>query len=203
MIRAFSDTDMDRVLDVWLASSIEAHGFVEPGFWAARLDDMRNIYIPASETYVYESNGQVTGFFSLHEDTLAAIFVAPDCQGEGIGRRMMEKAKTLRARLSLEVYKENRRSVAFYRSCGFDEVEEKEDPHTGHRALVMVFGAVHAVNCHPRNLSARWASSAPVPTPSQRILTPARRRSAPRAAPTTDWVRRSPGAPWRRRSRSW
>jgi len=143
MIRAFSDTDMDRVLDVWLASSIEAHGFVEAGFLAARAHAIRHIFIPASETYVYESNGQVTGFFSLHEDTLAAIFVAPDCQGEGIGRRMMEKAKTLRARLSLEVYKENRRSVAFYRSCGFDEVEEKEDPHTGHRALVMVFGAVH------------------------------------------------------------
>lgn len=112
MIRAFSDRDMDSVLDVWLESSVKAHDFVGREFWKSKLGDMRDLYIPASETYVYETEGTIKGFFSLHEATLAAIFVAPGCQGEGIGKQMIEKAKTLRSRITLEVYKENQNSVA-------------------------------------------------------------------------------------------
>lgn len=139
MIRKFSERDMDSVLDVWLESSVQAHDFMGRGFWESKLEDMRNLYIPASETYVYESAGTIKGFFSLHEDMLAAIFVAPGYQGEGIGKQMIEKAKTLRTRITLEVYKENQNSVAFYRRCGFNEIVEKDDPHTGHRALIMEF----------------------------------------------------------------
>lgn len=139
MIRRLSERDMDSVLDVWLESSVKAHDFVGRAFWESKLGDMRDLYIPASETYVYETEGTIKGFFSLHEDTLAAIFVAPGCQGEGIGKQMIEKAKTLRSRMTLEVYKENQNSVAFYRRCGFNEIVEKDDPHTGHRALVMEY----------------------------------------------------------------
>lgn len=141
MIRAFSSTDMEEVLNIWLSASVRAHDFVEPDFWAARLDDMRNIYLPSSETYVYEADGKIKGFFSLHEQTLAAIFVAPEYQGEGIGQQLMAKAKALRPRLTLEVYEANRKSVEFYRLCGFAKVAAKMDPHTGHRALVMEYGA--------------------------------------------------------------
>lgn len=33
MIRAFSDRDMDSILDVWLESSVKAHDFVGREFW--------------------------------------------------------------------------------------------------------------------------------------------------------------------------
>ncbi len=139
MIREFIASDMERVLSIWLESSVTAHDFVGRAFWESRLEDMRSIYIPASETYVYESDSQVKGFFSLHDDTLAAIFVAPGCQGEGIGQKMMTKVKSLRERITLNVYKENQRTVAFYKQCGFREISEKEDSHTGHLELVMAF----------------------------------------------------------------
>ncbi|PAU78860.1 N-acetyltransferase [Halomonas salipaludis] len=139
MIRDFIASDMDSVLSIWLESSAKAHDFVDRAFWESKLDDMRNIYIPASETYVYESGSEVKGFFSLYEDTLAAIFVAPDCQGQGIGQILMAKAKSLRERITLDVYKENQKTVDFYERCGFRVVSEKKDPHTGHAELVMEF----------------------------------------------------------------
>lgn len=141
MIREFITSDMDGVLRIWLESSVKAHDFVDRAFWESKLDDMRNIYIPASETYVYESDSEVKGFFSLHDDTLAAIFVAPGCQGEGIGQKLMTKVKSLRERIILNVYRENQKAVAFYKRCGFREVSEKKDSHTGHVELVMALNS--------------------------------------------------------------
>ncbi|MCG6657988.1 GNAT family N-acetyltransferase [Halomonas campisalis] len=137
MIREFVASDMDSVLRIWLESSVKAHDFVDRAFWESKLDDMRNIYIPASETYVYESGREVKGFFSLHGDTLAAMFVAPGCQGEGIGQQLMTKVKSLRKRITLGVYKENEQAVEFYKRCGFQEVSERRDSHIGYAELVM------------------------------------------------------------------
>ena len=139
MIREFVALDMDRVLSIWLESSVQAHGFIDPAFWESKLDDMRHIYIPASETYVYESDREVKGFFSVHGDSLAAIFVAPDCQGDGVGQKLMKKVKSLRKRITLCVYKENGKAVAFYKRCGFKETSERQDPHTGQVEWVMEF----------------------------------------------------------------
>ncbi len=77
-IRAFQADDMEAVLAIWLAASIQAHDFIEPDFWHAQRDAMRERYLPASETYVAETSGQVVGFYSLYENTLAAIFVQPE-----------------------------------------------------------------------------------------------------------------------------
>lgn len=64
MIRAFESSDMFDVLNIWLKASVRAHGFVAKEFWESRVEDMREIYIPASETYVFSENGAILGFFS-------------------------------------------------------------------------------------------------------------------------------------------
>lgn len=38
--------------------------------------DMRRIYIPPGETYVYDEEGIIKGFVSFLKDTLAALFVS-------------------------------------------------------------------------------------------------------------------------------
>ena len=138
MIRPFKESDMERVLSIWLEASIEAHDFVARDFWESKVKDMRNVYIPASETYVYDDKGIIYGFASLLENTLAAIFVAPDAQGRGIGKTLMNKAKEIRQELNLSVYKENKNSIEFYKKCGFEAVKEQIDEHTGHAELIMV-----------------------------------------------------------------
>ena len=139
MIRKFQQSDIDQVISIWLEASIKAHDFVNSEFWKSKVKDMMEIYIPSGETYVYEKEGIIKGFISLYKDTLAAIFVSPDCQGTGIGKQLMRKAKEVRDNVNLTVYKENQKSIEFYKKCGFKIELEQIDKHTGHPELLMKF----------------------------------------------------------------
>ena len=130
---------MNDVLSIWLKASIRAHGFVAEEYWESRVDDMRKIYLPSSETYVFFENGAILGFFSLQGDSLAAMFVSPDAQGKGIGQQLMNKAKSLRRKLSLSVYGENEKSIQFYRKCGFKPAKERVDEGMGHIEILMEY----------------------------------------------------------------
>lgn len=137
MIRGFQNSDMETVLDIWLQASIKAHHFVHADYWKSQLNNMRNIYIPASETYVYEVESRVVGFYALNENILAAVFVLPTYQGQGIGKALLAHAKSRRQQLTLSVYKENESSYRFYLSQGFEMVSEQLDQHTGHPEYTM------------------------------------------------------------------
>ncbi len=113
MIRRSNENDTDTVLTIWLNTSIKAHDFIEAGFWHSQLDNMRNIYLSASEIWVYEQRGKVVGFYALYENTLAAIFVLPEFQGQGIGKSLITHAKGQRSELTLSVYKANEPSYQF------------------------------------------------------------------------------------------
>ncbi|EGQ7940760.1 N-acetyltransferase [Vibrio vulnificus] len=140
MIRKYNENDMDSVLEIWLKASVRAHDFISAEFWESQVENMRSIYIPASETYVYEAESKVVGFCALYENSLAAIFVSPELQGKGIGKQLLSHAKTQRAELSLSVYKENQASYLFYLSQGFKVVSEQLDEHTGHPEYTMSSG---------------------------------------------------------------
>lgn len=137
MIRKYSSKDLDSVLELWLDTSLQAHDFVADGFWESQVESMRDIYIPASETYVYEVEQNIVGFYSLYENNLAAIFVSAEFQGRGIGKKLLNHAKEQRAALTLSVYKENQASYQFYLSQGFRVISEQNDEHTGHPEYTM------------------------------------------------------------------
>jgi len=141
MIREFETQDSDTVLTIWLEASIKAHSFVPEKFWESKLDDMRNIYIPMSETWVYELDGELVGFFSLYQNTLAAIFVSPAQQRKGIGKELLDIAKQLRKYFELTAYSENTNSLGFYKKQDFSIVREQVDEHTGRKELLMEWKA--------------------------------------------------------------
>ncbi|OKP02033.1 N-acetyltransferase [Xenorhabdus eapokensis] len=131
MIRPFTKADMDAVLSIWLEASIKAHNFVAAEFWQSQVKNMKSIYIPASEVHVYVQSSNVVGFYALHENSLAAVFVSPDKQGQGIGKALVNDAKNRRTELTLSVYQQNQASYEFYLSQGFYVVSEEVDEHTG------------------------------------------------------------------------
>ena len=139
MIRKLKENDIDQVIKIWLEASIKSHNFVSKEYWESKTSDMREIYLPMGITYVYDENGIVKGFVSLCDNTLAAIFVSPNIQGRGIGRQLINKAKKVCPFLSLAVYKENQKSIDFYKKCGFSIVKEQIDEHTGHPELIMIY----------------------------------------------------------------
>lgn len=145
MVRAFKQSDMEAILKIWLTASYRAHDFIEREFWDSKVDDMRDIYLPGSESYVYERDGELCGFFSLAENCLAAIFVDPALQRQGIGKKLIAKAQSLREHLDLTVYKKNSASISFYETVGFERVKEQIDEATGQAELLMSWSAAKEI----------------------------------------------------------
>lgn len=137
MIRKYREADIDQILDIWLSASIQAHAFVGSAFWKSKVGEMRDVYIPASETFVFEADGQIAGFYCLYGDTLAAVFVSPSLQGQGIGSALMDDAKSRRTCLQLSVYSQNAPGINFYKQHGFITLNEQIDEQTGHPEFIM------------------------------------------------------------------
>ena len=137
MIRPYKASDIEGIIDIWLEASFKSHDFIDRDYWTSMVDDMRSIYLPGSETYVFEIENKIVGFLSLVGNNLEAIFVKPEYQGRGIGKELILKAKELRSRLKLKVYKRNEKVMGFYEKAGFHPVSEQIDPGTDQPELVM------------------------------------------------------------------
>ncbi|WP_243836129.1 N-acetyltransferase [Modicisalibacter xianhensis] len=139
-VRGGTSRDIPAMASLWLEASCEAHDFVPDTFWHSQRSAMQEAYLPSAENYIYEQEGDIKGFVSLHEATLAALFVTPMSQNQGIGRALLDHAKSLRPMLELHVYRKNAGAVRFYEVNGFVIVGESEDTHTGEPEWFMRFG---------------------------------------------------------------
>lgn len=138
-IRPLQEADLETVVDLWLKSSIKAHSFIEASFWEGQVNAMREVYIPSADTWVADYEGMLVGFVSLNEEMLAALFVHPFFQGNGIGKQLLQFAMEQSDSLVLSVYKENKRAMDFYRKQGFEAIQEQVDKHTGMPEVIMVW----------------------------------------------------------------
>lgn len=131
MIREYKRTDLDAIMAIWLDSNIKAHDFIPASYWARNLALVRNRYLPASTTFVYEENDEILGFISLLDDSfIGALFVAADHQGQGVGTALIKQVQKGCDSLSLSVYAKNKKAVAFYDRCGFGIDETRVDDAT-------------------------------------------------------------------------
>ena len=141
MIRQATPDDADTILDVWLLASLQAHDFIPAAFWWQQQEAMRARYLPAAQIWVCERQGEVQGFVALVNDYVAALFVRPDCQQNGIGRALLDTAKQQRHTLTLRVYCENDIAVNFYCNQGFSIIAEGTDAATSQPELYMEYRA--------------------------------------------------------------
>ena len=82
-------------------------------FWHDQVEAMRTVYLPSSKSIVFEQDSRLLGFYAMYETTLAALFVAPAYQGTGIGSQLLTHAKHCHTQITLSVYTENKKSLAF------------------------------------------------------------------------------------------
>lgn len=128
MIRKFEDKDIDKVMYIWLTSTIKGHEFISEEYWKNNYDAVKNIYIPMSQTFVYEddANHQIKGFISiLNNNFIGALFVDTSCQNQGIGSSLIDYVTLKYDTLELCVYKDNINAVNFYKNKGFSIISEQ------------------------------------------------------------------------------
>ena len=135
MIRKYKPEDIEAVLDVWYKSSSLAHPFMTEEFKTKEKDNIRNIYIPSTETWVYEKGKTVVGFIGMLDNEVGAIFVDPQFHGLGIGYALMNHVSELFEELEVEVFKTNTIGRNFYNKYGFEFIKEHLHKETGQQLL--------------------------------------------------------------------
>ena len=131
MIRQLQNKDIDKIMGIWLESTIYAHKFISKEYWNENYNIVKDMYIPISKTCVYEDNDDIRGFISIiNNDFIGALFVEKNYQSQGIGKSLIDYAKNLYDNLSLAVYKENEKALEFYKKMGFKIISENINEDT-------------------------------------------------------------------------
>lgn len=137
VIRKYNKTEVNTLLKIWYEGSVIAHDFIDKDYWKSKQTDMREAYLPMSETYVISNEKEINGFISMVDDYLAALFIDVKHQGEWYGKRLLNFIKDRRKNIQLKVYKKNRNAVDFYLRNGFVIKEELIDEQTAEEEFLM------------------------------------------------------------------
>ena len=140
MIRKFESRELDAVMQIWLHGNLDAHAFIPASFWTEHFEMVRDM-LPQAELYVHEDEDtrQIDGFIGLTENHIEGIFVAKSARSEGIGKALLEYAKSRKPRLTLSVYQKNQRAIAFYRREQFGVHSEGIDEDTIEAEIQMLW----------------------------------------------------------------
>lgn len=138
MIRKFRDEDLDRVIEIWLYSNLQAHDFISKHYWVDNVDAVKSM-LPTAEIYVYEKNNHIEAFVGMDNGYIAGIFVSEQMRSTGIGKALLEKCKQIYEKLSLGVYEKNNRAVRFYLREGFVVETKQTDMNTGETEYFMTW----------------------------------------------------------------
>ena len=138
MVRKMRPAEVDAVADIWLETNIEAHSFVPERYWRDHFEAVKGLLAQA-ELYVFEGEAGIQGFLGLDAGYIAGIFVKSGARAGGIGKKLLDYAKSGRSRLTLRVYQKNAGAIRFYQREGFTVQEEPVDESTGEPEYFMLW----------------------------------------------------------------
>ena len=127
-------------MQIWLHGNLDAHAFIAASFWTEHFEMVHDL-LPQAELYVHENEntGQIDGFIGLTENHIEGIFVAKAARSKGIGKALLEYAKSRKPCLTLSVYQKNQRALAFYRREQFVVQSEGIDEDTNEAEIQMLW----------------------------------------------------------------
>lgn len=143
MIRKYKVEDTAALEAAWRAATRIAHPFLDQSFVEQEADMLRRVYLPHSETWVIETEGDPVGFITLNGDEIGGLFLDPPCHGKGLGRALVDHAIALKGPMWLEVFEKNLAGRRFYDRYGFIETSRSIHDATGEMLLKVSFSQTH------------------------------------------------------------
>ena len=135
MIRKHKEQDLEQIMIIWNDASALAHSFLTKEFVEKVASDMRHLYIPGSQTWVFEQNNSIIGFISMIENEIGGLFVLPNNHSKGIGTKLVDFVSKENNVLEVEVFEKNTIGRAFYNKYGFKQIKQYEHEESGNTVL--------------------------------------------------------------------
>ena len=104
MIRKHEEADLDILLNIWEDASTLAHPLLDSIFTEKVKVDMRKLYLPNSNTWIFEENKTAIGFISMLGNEIGGLFVNPKNQSKGIGTSLVNYVAQMHPVLEVEVF---------------------------------------------------------------------------------------------------
>ena len=120
-IRRAIPTDREVLLDVWLRSVRTTHTFVSEEDIQSMIPQVQD-YLASSEPEFWvlrDDSGAIMGFMGMSGSKMESLFLAPEFQRRGAGRRLVRHAQALHGELTVDVNEQNSAARNFYEACGF------------------------------------------------------------------------------------
>ena len=124
MIRKKDSKDIKKIMDIWIASNLDAHNFISKDYFYNNFDFVKDA-IENTTVYVYEQESKVIGFVGINQEFIEGIFVDRNYRSKGIGKKLIDYCKKNYNTLSLNVYCKNKKAIEFYKREGFESCEKK------------------------------------------------------------------------------
>ncbi len=138
MIRDYKPVDASALVTIWLAASAVAHPFLSEEFISQEADNLRDAYLCNTRTWVIEHEGASAGFIALMGNEIGGLFLGPRFHGKGMGKALLEHARSLVSPLEVEVFANNKVGRPFYERQGFVEMRRYLHDETGQDVIRMI-----------------------------------------------------------------
>ena len=135
-VRSFIQEDLEAVVELWRVSVAESHPFLSRQFLRKTEKAMRERTLAEFETVVLDDGG-IRAYLSRVGTFVDALFVDPPFQGRGLGKHLLDHAKSQTKLLELSAFALNPRAVTFYQREGFWATAVKTHRETG-ESIVML-----------------------------------------------------------------
>ncbi len=143
MIRTASQSDLQRLEQLWFYSVTSAHPSLSRHFWEARAAEFRR-HCREADCLVYADtiDGIAEGFAAIRDlDSLEYLCVSPAFAGRGAGSELMRATKRGRPQLQARVLQENLGARYFLQQHGFVEIERQPSAEACQAEILMCYFA--------------------------------------------------------------